>query len=353
MEQLLTLMANENASDLHLSVGAPPMLRVDGNLVGLKSNPLTKEQTRALALSILTPEQREKFEQTHILDFSFGLDNVARFRGNIFLQRNTVAAAFRLIPERIRTLDELGMPDAIRQFADLPRGLVLITGPTGSGKSTTLAALIDAVNATYHKHIITVEDPIEYVHHNKLSLVNQREVGSDTESYSGAIRYLLRQDPDVVLIGELRDRESIETALTTAETGHLVFATLHTNSCAQTINRLIDIFPAAQQAQIRIQLSFVLEGIVCQQLIQKAVGAGRALALEILVANSAIRNLIREDKVHQIYSIMQLNTHAENGGMITLNQSLANLYLSGEITLEDAMTHAGDLAEFKKMIGKI
>ncbi len=353
MEQLLTLMARENASDLHISTNSAPQLRIDGELVPLKSDPLTPPQTRALCLSMLSQDQRDRFDQENELDFSFGIEGVARYRGNIFMQRGAVAGAFRLIPTKLRTFEELGLPDSLRRFADLPRGLVLVTGPTGSGKSTTLATIINHVNMTYHKHIITVEDPIEYVHPNKVSLVNQREVGSDTESYHSAVRYLLRQDPDVVLIGELRDRTSIETALTMAETGHLVLSTLHTNSCAQTINRIIDVFPAEQQDQVRTQLSFVLEGVVCQQLLPHASGHGRVLALEIMSANAAVRNLIREDKIHQIYSTMQLNARADNGGMQTLNQCLANLYNSRQITLEEALNHAGDLAELKKMLGII
>ena len=351
MEQLLTLMSKEDASDLHISAGSPPMLRIDGELVGLKSAPLTPAQTRALALSVLTPEQRARFDKDNELDLSFGLENVARFRGNIFMQRGSVAAAFRLIPTRIRSFEDLGLPDSLRTLVDLPRGLVLVTGPTGSGKSTTLATLIDSVNKTYHKHIITIEDPIEFIHANKQALVNQREIGSDTESYASAVRYILRQDPDVVLLGELRDQESIETALTIAETGHLVFSTLHTNSCAQTINRIIDVFPAGKQEQIRTQLSFVLEAVICQQLLPHASGHGRCVAHEIMFANNAIRNLIREDKTHQIYSTMQLNANHGDTGMQTLNQSLETLYLNQEITLDEALLHAGDLAELKKMLG--
>jgi len=351
MEQLLMLMSKEDASDLHISAGAPPMLRIDGELVGLKSDPLTPAQTRALVLSVLTPDQRARFEKNNELDLSFGIEGVARFRGNVFMQRDTVAGAFRLIPTRVRTFEELGLPDSLRRLVDLPRGLVLVTGPTGSGKSTTLATLIDSINATYHKHILTIEDPIEFVHKNKAALINQREVGSDTESYTSAVRYVLRQDPDVVLLGELRDKESIETGLTIAETGHLVFATLHTNSCAQTINRIIDVFPAVQQDQIRTQLSFVLEAVICQQLIPRASGHGRCVAHEIMFANAAIRNLVREDKIHQIYSTMQLNSkHGASDGMLTLNQSLADLFLNHEITLEEALTHAGDVSELKKML---
>ena len=349
MHQLLTLMVKQGASDLHISTNSPPELRIDGNLVPLKSEPLTPAQTRALCLSLLSDEQRTRFDKENELDFSFGLDNFARFRGNIFMQRGAVAGAFRYIPTKIRTFEELGLPEIMRKMSELPRGLVLITGPTGSGKSTTLATLINHINHNFPKHIITVEDPIEYIHENHSCLVNQREVGTDTESYHTAIRYILRQDPDVVLLGELRDKESIETALVLAETGHLVLSTLHTNSCAQTINRIVDVFPASQQDQIRLQLSFVLEGVVCQQLMPKASGRGRIIALEIMVATPAIRNLIREDKLQMIYSTIQ--TSRNKNGMLTMNQSLANLYLGKQITLEEALSRSSDIIELKQIIG--
>ncbi len=349
MNQLLTLMVKQGASDLHISTNAAPELRIDGELVPLKSEPLQPAQTRALCMSLLTEEQRARFEAENELDFSFGIEDFARFRGNIFMQRGAVAGAFRYIPTRVRTFEELNLPEVMREFAELPRGLILVTGPTGSGKSTTLATLIDHINRTFKKHIITIEDPIEFVHSNRMSLVNQREIGTDTESYHTAIRYILRQDPDVVLLGELRDRESIETALVLAETGHLVLSTLHTNSCAQTINRIIDVFPSSQQDQIRTQLSFVLEGVVCQQLLQKACGRGRTMALEIMVATPGIRNLIREDKIHMIYSTIQLNR--TKSSMQTMNQALADLYLDKIVTADEALAHTSDPIELRKLMG--
>jgi twitching motility protein PilT len=349
MHQLLKLMVSQGASDLHISTNSPPELRIDGELVPLKSEPLSPAQTRALCMSLLTDEQRRKFESDNELDFSFGIEDVARFRGNVFVQRGSVAGAFRYIPNRIRTFEELCLPPVLKEMSELPRGLVLITGPTGSGKSTTLATLIDHINRSFKKHIITIEDPIEYVHSNRQSLVNQREIGSDTESYHSAVRYLLRQDPDVVLLGELRDKESIETALVLAETGHLVLSTLHTNSCAQTINRIIDVFPAGQQDQIRTQLSFVLEGVVCQQLLVKAGGRGRTIALEIMRATAGIRNLIREDKIHMIYSTIQLNR--TKSSMQTMNQALADLCLKKVITVDEALSHTSDMVELKQMLG--
>lgn len=349
MEQLLGIMVKEKASDLHISVGSPPQLRVDGVLVALKSEPLTPSQTRALCLSLLNNEQRDRFDKEFECDFAFGIEGLARFRGNIFMQRSSVAGAFRLIPSKIIDIEELGFPAVLKEMAELPRGLVLITGPTGSGKSTTLASLVNYINQNFRKHIITVEDPIENIHENRLALINQREIGTDTASYHTAVRYILRQDPDVVLLGELRDRESIETALVLAETGHLVLSTLHTNSCAQTINRVIDAFPASGQEQVRTQLSFVLEGVVCQQLIPRASGRGRVLAHEIMTSNAAIRNLIREDKIHQIYSNIQLNKR--RGGMMTMNQSLAELYSERVISLDDALAHAGDIKELRQILG--
>lgn len=349
MEQLLGVMAKEKASDLHISVNSPPQLRVDGGLVMLKADPLTPPQTRALCFSLLSKEQQADFEKISECDFAFSIEGAGRFRGNIFMQRGTVAGAFRLISSEILSIEELGFPPVLKEMAELPRGLVLITGPTGSGKSTTLASLIDYINRKFRKHIITVEDPIEFIHENRLCLVNQREIGSDTANYHTAIRYILRQDPDVVLLGELRDRESIETALVLAETGHLVLSTLHTNSCAQTINRVIDAFPSSSQEQARTQLSFVLEAVVCQQLLPRLSGRGRVLAHEIMMSNAAIRNLIREDRIHQIYSNIQLNRR--RGGMITMNQSLAELYTDRRITLDDALAHAGDLKELRQLLG--
>lgn len=349
MNQLLTLMVKQNASDLHISVSSPPELRIDGELVPLKSEPLTPAQTEALCVSLLTPAQRDKFLRDRELDFSFGIEGLARFRGNIYRQRGHVSGAFRYIPNDIMTFEQLGLPEIVREMADLPRGLILVTGQTGSGKSTTLATMLDHINRNYKKHIITVEDPIEFVHKNRLSLIDQREVGNDTASYKSAIRYLLRQDPDVVLLGELRDRESVETALTIAETGHLVLSTLHTNSCAQTVNRIVDVFPAEQQDQVRTQLSFVLEGVLCQQLLMKATGKGRVLGLEIMRVNSAIRNLIREDKAHMIYSALQLNR--TKTGMCTMNQSLADQCMLKNITMEEALSHSSDVAELRQLLG--
>jgi twitching motility protein PilT len=312
--------------------------------------PLGPAETKGLAYSVLTDSQKKRFEETLELDFSFGIRGLARFRCNVFNQRGAVAAVYRVIPETIKGFDELGLPPVLATLADRPRGLVLVTGPTGSGKSTTLAAMIDKINTERREHILTIEDPIEYIHQHKGCLVNQREVHSDTHGFSAALRAALREDPDIVLIGELRDLETIESALRIAETGHLTFATLHTNSAAQTINRIIDVFPAHQQGQIRTQLSLVLEGIVCQSLLPKADGKGRVVSLEILVPTAGIRNLIREDKVHQIYSTMQ--TGQEKFGMQTMNQSLATLYFRRQITLETAIGSSSNREELHEMINR-
>jgi twitching motility protein PilT len=332
---MLKMMIEKNASDLHITTGSPPRLRVDGKLVNLDHPPLTPTDTKALCYSILTDAQKHKYEEHNELDLSFGVKGLSRFRSNIFMQRGAVAGAFRTIPFEIRGFKELGVPEIVNDLCKKPRGLILVTGPTGSGKSTTLAAMIDRINEERYDHIITIEDPIEYLHPHKKSLINQREVNADTVSFKSALRYVLRQDPDVVLIGEMRDLETIEAALTVSETGHLTLATLHTNSAVQTINRIIDVFPPHQQEQIRVQLSFVLEGIFAQQLIAKKSGIGRVLAVELLVPNPAIRNLIREDKIHQIYSMMQ--TGQSKYGMQTMNQSLYELYSKGFITYEDAI----------------
>jgi twitching motility protein PilT len=332
---LLKVMIEKGASDLHITTGSPPRLRVDGKLIPLDHPPLTPVETKSLCYSILTDAQKHKFEENNELDLSFGVKGLSRFRGNVFMQRGAVAGAFRTIPFEIKTFQDLGLPEIVNDLVKRPRGLILVTGPTGSGKSTTLAAMVDRINSERYDHIITVEDPIEYLHGHKKCLINQREVNADTASFKAALRYVLRQDPDVVLIGEMRDLETIEAALTVSETGHLTLATLHTNSAVQTINRIIDVFPPHQQEQIRVQLSFVLEGILSQQLIAKKSGKGRALAIELLVPNPAIRNLIREDKIHQVYSSMQ--TGQARYGMQTMNQSLIELYTKGHISYEDAV----------------
>src|SRR5688572_23983983 len=348
LHQLLRAMIEKGASDLHIATGSPPLLRVDGEVVPLKLPPLGPVETKQLCYSVLTEEQRKQFETTKELDLSFGVKGLSRYRANLFLQRGAVSAAFRAIPFKILTFDELGLPPSVAELASRPRGLVLVTGPTGSGKSTTLAAIIDKINEETRQHIMTIEDPIEYLHAHKRCLVNQREVGHDTMSFKAALKYVLRQDPDVVLVGEMRDLETIEATLTIAETGHLVFATLHTNSAVQSINRVIDVFPPHQQAQIRAQLSFVLEGVMSQLLLPRAGSPGRALALEVLIPNAAVRNLIREDKVHQIYSQMQLGQGKH--GMQTMNQSLFSLLSRRFVTLEEAMGHSPDQDELKTMI---
>ena len=306
LHQLLKVMFEKGASDLHVTTNSPPQLRINGDLIPLKTPPLGPNDTKSLCYSIMTDAQKHKFEEENELDLSFGVKGLSRFRANIFTQRGAVAGSFRAIPFEIKSFEDLKLPQVVKLISDKPRGLVLVTGPTGSGKSTTLAAMIDRINTIRHDHIVTIEDPIEFVHPHKNCLINQREVGADTNSFQRALKSILRQDPDVVLVGELRDMETIEAALTISETGHLCFATLHTNSCAQTINRVIDVFPAYQQPQVRAQLSFVLEGVMSQTLLPTVGGKGRCLALEVMVPNAAIRNLIREDKIHQIYSQMQV-----------------------------------------------
>ena len=350
IEQLLKAMVDKGASDMHISVGAPPLFRIDGSVLALKLPQLAPEETKQLCYSILTEERKVKFERENELDFAFQLKNISRFRGNIFMQKGAVGGVFRQIPVRIKTFDELGLPPVVQHIASQPRGLVLVTGPTGSGKSTTLAAIIDKINTETRQHIMTIEDPIEYVHHHKSCVVNQREIGPDTASFKGALKYVLRQDPDVVLVGEMRDLETIEAALTIAETGHLVFATLHTNSCAQTMNRVIDVFPAHQQPQIRAQMSFVLQGVMTQLLLPRADGPGRVMAMEIMVPNPAIRNLIRESKIQQIYSTMQMGQ--DKFGMQTMNQSLYALLARGLITQDEAMNRSSDVDELRTMIEK-
>jgi twitching motility protein PilT len=348
LHQLLKAMIEKGASDLHITTGTPPQLRIDGSLVPLKMDALAPADTKRLCYSILTEEQKNKFEKDSELDLSFGVKNLARFRANIFVQRGAVAGAFRAIPFKILTLDELGLPAVTQELVHRPRGLVVITGPTGAGKSTTLAAIIDQINSTARQHIITIEDPIEYLHPHKHCVVNQREVGTDTYGFKEALKYILRQDPDVVLIGEMRDRETVEAALTISETGHLVFTTLHTNNAVQTINRIIDLFPPHQQPQVRAQLSHVLQGVMTQQLLPRAAGPGRVVACEVLIPNPAIHNLIREDKIHQMYSQMQVGQGKH--GMITLNQSLYGLLQKRIITVEEALGCSYDPDELRQMI---
>src|ERR687891_1435347 len=332
LRALLEEMIEKDASDLHIVAGERPKLRVDGDIANASSDEvLTPKDTLSLAYSVLTENQKKRFETESELDFSFGIQNLARFRGNVFKQRGCVSMVIRQIPFNVKTFDELGLPAVAAQLAERPRGLILVTGPTGSGKSTTLAAIIDKINKERKGHIITVEDPIEFIHRHQSCIVNQREIGTDTKSFASALKYALREDPDVILVGEMRDLETIQAALTIAETGHLAFATLHTNSAAEAINRIIDVFPSHQQSQVRAQLAFVLEGIVTQTLIPHASGRGRVLAAEVLVVTPAIRALIRDDKIHQIYSLMQ---GGKKFGMQTLNDALNQLYLARQITVE-------------------
>src|SRR5881394_1509540 len=350
LSELLKKMIEMGGSDLHITTNSPPRVRVHGKLRPLDMPPLTAADTKSLAYSVLTDAQKHRFEENLELDFSFGLKNLARFRGNCFNQRGAVGAVFRTIPWDIKGFDALGLPAVVRGLCDKPRGLVLVTGPTGSGKSTTLAAMLDKINAEREEHMITIEDPIEFLHNHKKCLVNQREVHADTHSFANSLRAALREDPDVVLIGEMRDLETIESALRIAETGHLTFATLHTNSASSTINRIIDVFPSHQQPQIRAQLSMVLEGVLCQSLLPKADNKGRAMCMEIMVPNAAIRNLIREDKIHQIYSSMQ--SGQDKFGMQTFNQALASLYFQKQISLEMAMLRSSNPDELTEMINR-
>ncbi len=350
LAELLHKVLQSGGSDLHLSTNSPPQIRVDGHLRPLDFPPLTAADTKRLAYSVLTDAQKHQFEEKWEIDFSFGIKDLCRFRGNVFTQRGAVGAVFRVIPFEIKSFEALGLPTVIEKLCEKPRGLILVTGPTGSGKSTTLAAMIDKINRERHEHILTIEDPIEFIHSHKNCLVNQREVGNDTHAFSDALRVALREDPDVVLVGEMRDLETIESALRIAETGHLTLATLHTNSASTTITRIVDVFPANQQSQIRAQLSMVLEGILCQSLIPRTNGSGRAMAMEILIPNSAIRNLIREDKIHQIYSSMQ--TGQEKFGMQTFNQSLAHLVLTRQISQDAAETKSSNVDELKDLIGR-
>ncbi len=350
LHQLLKTMVEKGGTDLHITTNSPPLIRVDGTLVTLSHPPMTAVDTKKLAYSVLTDAQKHRFEEHLELDISFGVKGLARFRANIFMQRGAVAGAFRRIPYEILGFRELGLPQAVESLCNKPRGLVLVTGPTGSGKSTTLAAMIDKINREKAHHILTIEDPVEYLHSHKKCMVNQRELHADTHSFANALKSVLREDPDVVLIGEMRDLETIEAALRIAETGHLTFGTLHTNSAPQTINRIVDVFPEHQQAQIRAQLSFVLEGIICQSLLRRASGKGRALCCEVLIPSSAIRNLIREDKIHQIYSMMQAGQVKH--GMQTFNQALATLYHKRMISLQVALAYSSYPDELQDMINR-
>jgi len=348
LPEMLQKTIQAGASDLHLTTGVPPQIRVDGKLRPVSDQVLNAADTKRLAYSVMTDGQKHQFEEKWEIDFSFGIKDLCRFRANVFTQRGTVGAVFRLIPFEIKGFQSLNLPPVVEQLCDKPRGLILVTGPTGSGKSTTLAAMIDKINIDRHEHILTIEDPIEFLHSHKNCIVNQREVSSDTHSFSDALRVALREDPDVVLIGEMRDLETVESALRIAETGHLTLATLHTNSASTTINRIVDIFPSNQQPQIRAQLSLVLEGILCQSLVPRANGTGRSMAMEILIPTMAIRNLIREDKIHQIYGVMQ--TGQDKFGMQTFNQSLSHLVLTKQIALQDALNKSSNAEELQDLI---
>ena len=347
LNDLLNLVVDNEASDLHLTVGTPPVIRVDGELVATDLDVLTPMDTRSLVYNMLTSEQQKEFEENLELDLSYSVHGFGRFRVNVYRQRGCIAAAFRIIPSNIPDLEELGVQSVCTKFAEMHKGLVLVTGPTGSGKSTTLAALIDMINKKHAKHIITIEDPIEYLHFHKKSIVNQRELHVDTVSFQDSLRHVLRQDPDVVLVGEMRDLVTISAGMTLAETGHLVFGSLHTTDAAQTINRIVDMFPPHQQSQVTTQLSFVLRGVVAQQLIPMASGKGRVVAQEILLVNSAVQNIIREHKIQQMYTIMQTG---QNVGMTTFENSLKSLYQKGEITYDDAMRHSMKQDELARML---
>ena len=348
MEELLNLMVQRGGSDLHISVGAPPKIRIDGKLVDTEYEPLMPEATKKLVYSVISPDQVAKFEKTLEIDFSFGVANLGRFRTNAFIQRGSVAAVLRVIPFEVYDFQTIGLPVKVCEWiCNLPRGLVLCTGSTGSGKSTTLASMVNYINESRQSHIVTIEDPIEFLHRNKSCLVNQREVGGDTHGFEKALKSVLRQDPDIVLVGEMRDLETIEAALTLAETGHLTFATLHTSDVQQTVNRIVDVFPAHQQQQIRTMLSFTLQAVICQQLVPRIHGKGRVLAAEIMIVNPAIRALIRDNKAHQIMSTIQTGGAV---GMRTMNQSLFELYRAGTISYEDALEHTGDEADFQRLM---
>jgi len=347
IDDMLRLVVEKGASDLHISVGIPPIIRVDGQLLPTNYEKVTPQDSQRLIYDILTDEQIQRFETTYELDFSYTLGKLSRFRVNVYRDRGNVAMAFRVIPSRIPTIRELGLPPVLEELTRLPRGLILVTGPTGSGKSTTLAAMINQINSERSVHILTIEDPIEYLHTHRFSVINQREVGQDTKSFANALRAALREDPDVILVGEMRDLETMQMAVSAAETGHLVFATLHTNSAATSVERIVDSFPPGQQEQVRLQLSNNLQAILCQQLLPRANQPGRICAMEIMTASPAIRNLIRENKAHQITSMIQTSA---NLGMQTMDQSLRDLYVRGLITFEVAMERAMNPPELEKMI---
>ena len=350
LRSLLQEMIDREASDLHITAGERPKLRIDGDITDCSvEDILTPKDTLQLAYSVLTEQQKKRFEFDDELDFSFGIQNLARFRGNVYRQRGCVAMVLRMIPFSVRTLADLGLPPIASKLSERPRGLILVTGATGSGKSTTLAAMLDMINKTRKGHIITVEDPIEFIHRHQSCIVNQREIGTDTKTFAAALKYALREDPDIILVGEMRDLETISSALTDAETGHLVLATLHTNSAAEAINRIIDVFPPSQQPQVRAQLAFVLEGVITQALLQRSKGKGRVMACEIMVATPAIRALIREDKIHQIYSALQ---SGKKYGMQTMADSLYQLYMNRDTTKEECLRVAGDANEFLRMVGE-
>lgn len=351
LEELLQQLVERGGSDLHITAGSPPKIRIDGRLVSTEHEMLDAETSQKLVYSILDNDQIVRFEKNMELDMSFGISGLGRFRTNVFQQRGAIGAVLRIIPWEIKAFDQLGLPaKLVEDLCSLPKGLVLVTGATGSGKSTSLAAMIDYINQNRTEHIITIEDPIEFVHRNKGCLINQREVGADTLEFHKALRSVLRQDPDVVLIGELRDQETIESALTLSETGHLTFGTLHTSDCVQTINRIIDVFPAYQQSQIRTQLSFTLQAVFCQQLLPRADNRGRVMAAEIMIANSAVRSLIRDDKIHQIYSIIQTGGKL---GMQTMNQALYLLYRQHLITYDDALSRSTDPDDLKRIFQRL
>ncbi len=349
LRDLLQEMIDKKASDLHITAGVPPQMRIDGDIEPTEHAPMTPEQTQSLTYSVINEEQQKRFEQDKELDFSFGVKGLSRFRGNVFLQRGVVSLAIRQIPYDIMSFRDLGLPPVVEQLANKHQGMILVTGPTGSGKSTTLASIIDKINTERKSHILTIEDPVEYIHQHKRCIVNQREVKSDTKSFASALKHVLRQDPDVILIGEMRDLETMQAALTIAETGHLALATLHTNSTFESINRIVDTFPTNQQPQVRAQLAFVLEGVVCQQLIPRQRGKGRVMVSEVMVCTPAIRATIRDDKVHQIYGLMQAG---QKHGMQTMNQALFNAYLKQDISLEEAMRRSNDQQELKNMLGE-